>query len=267
MGASRVLVKAIAAEALAPSALPALKPNQPNQRRAGSEQHEGDVVRQERLASVVAARSQDPGGDQRGGAGVDVHHRAAGEVERAERPEPAAAPDPVADRGIDDRVQTDGEGDECPEAHALDHGAGDQRHGDDREGPLIGEEEEVGNRPLGFDTDAGEQREVEAAEDARAGVESERVAGERPREPRPGERGEAHHHGVERVLGTHQPAVEEGEPGGHEQHQSGRHEHPGDIGGGEGDRHNVGSHRGAPMGAINYPCININVNRIILNYS
>ncbi len=58
-------------------------------------------MRQERLASVVAARSQDQRGDQRRGAGVDVHHRAAGEVERPERPEPAAPPDPVADRGVD----------------------------------------------------------------------------------------------------------------------------------------------------------------------
>jgi hypothetical protein len=44
-------------------------------------------------------------------AGVDVHDRAAGEIERAHLRQPSAAPDPVRDRRVDDdRPQRD-EGD------------------------------------------------------------------------------------------------------------------------------------------------------------
>ncbi len=250
-------MKAIAAEAVGGERAPGVEAEPAEPEEGGAQQHEGDAVRQERLASVVAARSQDPSGDQRRGAGVDVHHRAAGEVERPERPEPAAAPDPMADRGVDHQGPAGTERDESAEAHPLDHGAGDQGRSDDREGSLVGEEEEMGDRPLGLDADAGEQREVEAAEEARPRGECERVTGERPGEPHPGERGEAHHHGVERVLRAHQPAVEEGEPGGHEQHQGGRHEHPGGVGG--GNRRNVGSHREAPMVTADYAHVIINV--------
>ena len=100
-------MNASAAEALAVSALPALNPNHPNQRSSGAEQRERHVVRQERRRRIVAALADADRSDERGDAGVHVDDRAAGEVERAHVREPAAAPDPVRDRTIDDERPTD----------------------------------------------------------------------------------------------------------------------------------------------------------------
>ena len=87
-------------------------------------------------------------------AGVHVHDRAAGEVERAHVGEPAAAPDPVAERAVDqERPQRD-EHDVGGEAHPLDDGAGDERRRDDRERALEAHEQQVRDRPLLGEPDA-----------------------------------------------------------------------------------------------------------------
>ena len=65
-----------------------------------------------------------------------------------------------------------------------------------------------------------------ADRDAVALVEGERVAHERPHDGRDGERGDAHHERVERVLRAHEPGVEEPERRRHQQHERGRGEHP-----------------------------------------
>ena len=57
------------------------EPAEPEQAR--TQQHERHVVREDRRASVVLPGAEDQRRDQGRYAGVDVHHGAAGEVERA----------------------------------------------------------------------------------------------------------------------------------------------------------------------------------------
>ena len=101
-------------------ALPALNPNQPNQSRPAPSSTNGTLcgISADDLKSWRLP--DDQRGDQRRDAGVDVHDGAAGEVERAHLGEPAAAPDPVGDRAVDDdRPQRDEEH-VGRKAHALD---------------------------------------------------------------------------------------------------------------------------------------------------
>ena len=72
---------------------------------------------------------------------------------------------------------------------------------------------------------------VEAADEAVAVVERERVADERPGDGRDAERGDAHHERVERVLRAHEPGVEEAERRRHQQDERGRGEHPRGVAG------------------------------------
>ena len=105
-GARKVVVNASAAIGLAASALPALNPNQPNHSRPAPSSVNGTLCGRSADARIVAALADDDGGHERGDAGVDVHDRAAGEVERAHVGEPAAAPHPVRDRAVDDAAPT-----------------------------------------------------------------------------------------------------------------------------------------------------------------
>ena len=55
----------------------------------------------------------------------------------------AAAPDPVCRRRVHQHAPRGDEPHVAAEAHALDHGARDQRGGDDGEGALIGEVQQL----------------------------------------------------------------------------------------------------------------------------
>ena len=79
--------------------------------------------------------------------------------------------------------------------------------------------------------DVREEGVVEAADEGARPVERERVADHRPRDGRDRDRGDAHHEGVERVLGPHQPGVEEPERRRHHQDEGGGGEHPGGVAG------------------------------------
>ena len=128
-----IWVTVIAMPACTPAltAEPALKPNQPTHSSAAPMKVStmlwpGPVSR--RLPSMSAH-------DQAGDAGVDMHDRAAGEVEHLDPRHPVLvavedavrAPHPMGDRRIDeDRPQAD-EPQHRRELHALREGAGDQR--------------------------------------------------------------------------------------------------------------------------------------------
>jgi hypothetical protein len=76
---------------------------------------------------------------------VDVHHRAAREVERAVHEQPARGmPHPVRDGAVDQQRPERDEQHEGRELHAIGDRAGDQRGGDDREGHLEHREEAFG---------------------------------------------------------------------------------------------------------------------------
>ena len=85
-----VLTSAWAAMPLAPSAEPALNPNQPNHRMPGADHRERQVVRGHRLVAVTTPVADHGDDGERGDAGVDVDRRAAGEVERAALEDPSA---------------------------------------------------------------------------------------------------------------------------------------------------------------------------------
>src|SRR2546428_813880 len=137
-----------------------------------------------RLPPRADAPTEDERGDESGDATCDVHDGAAREVERAELPEPAAAPDPVRDRVVDERGPEECEDDEGLEALALGERAGDERRRDHREHHLEDHVRLVRNgwcirtRVL---ADASECRPVEAADDpSNVRTERERVAPEQP---------------------------------------------------------------------------------------
>ena len=135
-GASIVVTNARPAIGLAASALPALKPNQPNQSRPAPSSTNGTLCGRIDERAVVRPLADDERRHQRRGAGVHVHDGAAGEVPGAHVRQPAAAPDPVRERRVDDHRPERDERDVGGEAHPLDDGARDQRRRDDAERAL-----------------------------------------------------------------------------------------------------------------------------------
>ena len=182
-GASIVVVKASAGDAVGRERAAGVEAEPAEPQQAGAEQRERHVVRQQRrrLDSRGACPTHQRG-DQRGDAGVDVHDRAAGEVERAHLREPAAAPHPVRDRAVDDERPQRDEHHVGREAHALDDRAGDQRRRDDRERALVAHEQQVRNRALRLRgrRRAGTARDS-VADPVVAGRERQRVADRPPR--------------------------------------------------------------------------------------
>ncbi len=76
----------------------------------------------------------------------DVHHGAAGEIQRPQDVQPAAlAPDPVGQGIIDQGHPDEAEDQKGFEAHPFHKGPGDQSRGDHREHHLEGGKEPVGN--------------------------------------------------------------------------------------------------------------------------
>ncbi len=180
--------------------------------------------------------------DQRGDAGGDVNHGAAGKVEAGnpavERgvEESAFAPDHVRHGRIDDDGPEGEEEAHCAEFHPLGEGSGNERGRDDGEHELV---DHVGLRGdggavigIGREADAVHEGVVQAADESIAGAESQAVADQRPEHGDDAHHGEALHHRGENVLAADETAIEEGEAWtGHHEHQRGAGEHPGVIAG------------------------------------
>ncbi len=186
-------------------------------------------MRQERQPAVVAPLADHESGDHRGDAGIDVHHRAAGEVERAELRQEAAAPDPMRHRGVNRQRPGHDEGEVGGKAHPFGDRAGNERRGDDREGTLKGHEKQVRNGALSLEADPAQKGVGEPADEAVAGSEGQAVAEQGPGDADRAQGGEAHHHGVERVFGADQAAVEKRQRRGHQEDHGGGDDHPGGI--------------------------------------
>ena len=165
-GATMVLRSASAAPPVASRFDPALKPNQPTQSRHGADECQRQRMGREEIAAVTHALSDQQRTDEAGDARVDVHHRAAGEIECAELEQIAfGEPHHVGDRQVHEgqpqaREQHDGR-----ELHPLGERADDERRSDRRESELKRQEGHFGNRhPLGEGVggglvgDAGEER-------------------------------------------------------------------------------------------------------------
>jgi hypothetical protein len=150
-----------------------------------------------------------------------VNDGSAREVERAHVGEPPAAPHPVRDRRVDHQRPQDDEDEVGREAHAFDNRARDQGRRDDAERALIRHEQVVGDGALRLETDAAQEQAREVAEVVIAGRERQRIADNAPEGADESERDKAHHHRIERVFRTDEPAVEKREGWRHEEDQRG----------------------------------------------
>jgi hypothetical protein len=103
-------------------------------------------------------------------------------------------------------------------------GAADQRRSDDREAELESGIQQFGNRTVrGTRVDTGhpEMRQI-ADEPARAVAgERQRVADQQPGDGHQWDRDEAHHDHVQHTGGADHAAVEDGQPGRHQEDQGG----------------------------------------------
>ena len=96
-----VATKALAARPPEVRALPALKPNQPNQSRPAPITTMRDIVGFHGILGETAAPAQQEDQSQRRDSGVEVDHGTAGKIKNAEPGQPAAAaPDPVGYRTV-----------------------------------------------------------------------------------------------------------------------------------------------------------------------
>src|SRR5262249_14282709 len=96
----------------------------PNPKKTGTDHREPEIVGCEIVTAIALAVADDEGSHKTRCAGIEMHDRATGEVENARlhggriRREPAAAPDPVCDRHIDDKQPECCKPHECRKAHA-----------------------------------------------------------------------------------------------------------------------------------------------------
>ena len=95
------------------TAEPALKPNQPIQSKQAPRTLSTRLWGRKGSVGIARALADHERGDEAGHAGIDVDDGAAGEVENAERKEPAVGvPGPVGDRRIDEEAPQNREDDE-----------------------------------------------------------------------------------------------------------------------------------------------------------
>ena len=141
-----VATNALVARLPALSALPALKsePSHPQQARPDEAEH--DAMRQRRLLRISDSFSQVERAHQRGDSRGDVHHRAAGEIERREASaqcgiqQPALAPHHVRHGRVHDQRPQHHEQRHGAELHALGEGPADERRSDDGKHQLVNHE-------------------------------------------------------------------------------------------------------------------------------
>ncbi len=232
------------------------EPAEPQQ--AGTEHHQGHVVRPHRLGAEADPGAEHEREGQTRDTGVDVNRGATGEVEGAEPVgDPAAvltgeaveAEHPAGHWEVDQNAPQHGEQRPAAERRAVGDRTRHQGDRDDGEAGLEGHERH--GRQRARDRVGAHQalqaevleRVAEDAEERRALVsgcaeleadrvaERHAVAEEHPQDADRAHADEAHHHHVENALGPDHATVEEGETGGHQQHQSGGGENPGGVAG------------------------------------
>ncbi len=203
----------------------------------GTQHGKGQVVRGRNFLRVSLALAEDDRRHQGGNPRVDMDHGTPGKVEctvrtQVEETFGTPAPDPVAYRAVNDQQPDGGENTERTELQALGIGPEDQRGRDDGKHALEGREKDMRDRPPGcFHANALEHRHARVADETTIPAKGKAVA---DHDPEHGHQAHAHetlHEHGQHVLAPDEAAVEKGEAGGHQQDQSGRHDHPGGIAG------------------------------------
>ena len=159
---------------------------------------------------------------------LDMHDRSAREVERAARREPTAREHPVRNRGVHEQRPQGHEDRPRGESHPVRDGAGDQRRGDHRERHLERHERQRRDRSDRRVAEMLHADEVEVAEQptVTGTTERERVTDDHPQNRHDAHADEVLHQHCEHVLRADHAAVEQSQPGRHEQHERRRAEHP-----------------------------------------
>ena len=205
------------------------EPAKPEQ--AGTEGNERDVVRVgvELITFELLAVRQGKDGGEGGETGGGVHDDAAGEILDALLSHPATAPDPVAEREVD-QVNPDEDEDEVRhEAHAIGKGASHEARRDDGKHALkAGKHVRRNGRTrmrLSHRHVLEEVIRLRSADEITARLA--KAQGETPHDPDDGD--ETHgdvilHHNGQHVRRTHETTVEEGQTRRHEVHERHRDE-------------------------------------------
>ena len=151
----------------------------------------------------------------------------------------SAAPDPMAQRAIDQRAPEDHEHDHRAELHPLGKRPADQRRGDDEEHALEQHVRQPGDVQVGKHRNVGlpidqrrlhavHQQVVEIADPGPAAAEGKRVSPECPDDRHQTHQEHALHHHAQHVLLSDQSAVEQGQArAGHHQDQRRAGQEPG----------------------------------------
>ena len=171
---------------------------------------EGGVV------AVTLAFAHHQGRCQGHDAGVDVYHRAAGEIQGPQVLEPAAVtPDPVSHRTIDDGDPQDHEHQKSAEFHPFGKGAGDQSRRDDGEHGLVNHEGLVrdgfGIRLERLGPHPHEAQVIQVADEvAHIGAKGQAIPVKGPENPDHSQQDKVLHEGCQDIFGPHHAAIEQG---------------------------------------------------------
>ena len=209
------------------------KPSKPQQ--SGSQQGERQIVGGHILGSVSASSSQHERTGQRARSGADMHDRPARKIQGPQPPQPAAAPDPMGQRAVDEDGPQDRKQHERTEPHALGKGAGDQCRCKRREHELEHHERHMRDGGtvawIRVSPHAAQPCPSQSSYDPAAiGSEDQTVSKEDPNQADETENDDAVHDGAQRVLGPHEPPVKEGQARhDHGEYEGGRCQHPGGV--------------------------------------
>jgi hypothetical protein len=136
----------------------------------------------------------------------------------------------VGDRHVHEQRPEPEEQQVAAEAHPLGERPGDERRGDHREHHLEDHERRGRNARRENHRSIADPAKAHvfesAGQQAVIGPKGERVPDEHPEHRDHPERDQRLHHRSEHVLGTYEPAVEQGETRRHEHHECRGHEHP-----------------------------------------
>ncbi|MNS84853.1 hypothetical protein D3C72_1186920 [compost metagenome] len=198
-------------------------------------------MRLHRFAAVANALAHHIGAHQASHTGVDVHHGAAGEVQRTLGVQQArrrfgCEPHHMGDRHIGEGEPDHGEHQHRREAGAFGEAAHDQCAGDAGERGLERGEQQLGQgvrHGVGAIRRCEHAREEGARQAAEEGValgEREGVSIDEPENQAQHERAQHLQQHGQHVLAAYQAAIEHRQTGyGHHQYKQGRDEQPGDI--------------------------------------
>ena len=216
----------------AATALPALKAEPAHPEHAGAGDGHGQIVRRHGRIRKAAATAEHQRGHQRGHAGCDVDHRAAGKIAKTDVGEPTVAPDPMGHGEVDQHHPCRDKDQHGGKPHAFCNTAHEQRGSNDREGQL--EHDEHGFR-IGpaerIHPDPAEPGLAQAADvSPDSFTERQAVAANDPDDRNKARDGKALHDHGEHVAIPDQSGIEQRQAGQrHEQHQGSGRQHPGGV--------------------------------------